>query len=346
MLNCLPSIRPPSRLPSRWSPGGLPAPGRRARIARIAVLLVACLPWLGHAQFKAESQDGITARSVEQILGKPYSGPKVATPRGADGKPSFTGFWKLLHEPGKPDGNLGKDRPGFTLPYTAQGQQVLQANYKTVDPEARCLITGIPRLLTSVLPFEILHTPKRLATFHQLSWHRWVWLDGRARDPEQDPRYLGNAIGEWDGETLVITSSGFQDSSDGKVWLDDNANPISANAVVVERWTRPDFHHLNLELTYTDPTYYREPVTYRRSFVHGAQGEHLREFSCEWNTWWVVNHLEPGPGKIGANGNRGYGPDNQIVPDLPLGSLQASRGTGYWLFRKNRAKPSDLPEPR
>ena len=49
-----------------------------------------------------------------------------------------------------------------------------------VDPEARCIITGIPRLLTSVLPFEILQTPQRLGTFHQLSWHRWVWLDGRS----------------------------------------------------------------------------------------------------------------------------------------------------------------------
>ena len=140
----------------------------------------------------------------------------------------LTGYWKLLHEDGKPDGNLGKDRPGFALPYTAKGKEVLALNHQTVDPEARCIITGIPRLLTSVLPFEILHTPQRLGTFHALSWHRWVWLDGRAPDPEQDPRYLGNAIGRWDGDTLVIESSGFHDSADGNVWLDDNANPISA----------------------------------------------------------------------------------------------------------------------
>src|SRR5688572_14099557 len=278
------------------------------------------------------------------LLGQPHDGPTVATPRGADGKPLLTGYWKLLHEAGKPDGNLGKDRPGFALPHTPKGQQILEANYKTVDPEARCIITGIPRLLTSVLPFEILHTPQRLGTFHALRWHRWVWLDGRARDPEQEPRYLGNAIGTWDGDTLVIESSGFQDSADGKVWLDDNANPISAQATVVERWTRPDFNHLNLELTYTDPVYYSEPIVYRRSFVHGEPGEGLTEFSCEWNTPWVVTHLEPGPGTIGPNGNRGFGPDNQIVPDLPLGSVEDSRGTGYWLYRKNKPKPSDVPE--
>jgi hypothetical protein len=281
---------------------------------------------------------------AEVLLGKQYNGARQETPRGAQGKPLLTGYWKLLHEDDKPDGNLGKDRPDFALPYTQKGKDALAANYKTVDPEARCIITGIPRLLTTVLPFEILHTPERLGTFHALSWHRWVWLDGRARDPEEDPRYLGNAIGRWDGDTLVIESAGFHDSSEGNVWLDDNANPISAQATLVERWTRPDFHHLNLELTYTDPLYYTEPIVYRRSFVHGEPGEGLTEFSCEWNTPWVVAHLEPGPGTIGPNGNRGFGPDNQIVPDLPLGSVSDSRGTGYWLYRKNKPKPSDIPE--
>jgi len=284
--------------------------------------------------------------SADTILGKPYTGPKAATPRGLDGKPVLTGFWKLIHEDGKPDGNLAKDLPGFKLPYSAAGQEALEANFETIDPEARCIITGTPRILTSVLPFEILQTPKRVAFLHQLSWHRWVWLDGRKVDPEADPRYFGNAIARWDRDTFVIESTSFQDSADGKIWLDDNANPMSAQAKLVERWTRPDFHHLNLELTYTDPTYYSKPITYKRSWVAAPKGEYLREFSCEWNTPWLVEHLEPGPGAINTNGNRGYGPDNQIVPDLPLGAVEGSRGTGYWLFRKNKAKPSDLPPPR
>ncbi|MBL8266113.1 hypothetical protein [Steroidobacter sp.] len=284
--------------------------------------------------------------SAELLLGKDYRGPKVATPRDAQGKPLLTGYWKLLHEPGKPDGNLGKDLPKFKLPYSAQGQQVLHDNLtKTVDPEARCIITGIPRLLTSVLPFEILHTPKRLGTFHALSWHRWVWLDGRKQEEDPDPEYLGNAIGAWDGDTLVIDSVGFRDSADGRIWLDDNGNPQSVQAHVVERWSRPDFHHLNLTLTYTDPLYYTKPVTYKRSWVLGGPGESLKEFSCEWNTPWIVNHLEPGPGVIGANGNRGYGPNNQLLPDLPFGSVDSSRGTAYWLFRPNKPKPSDVPPP-
>ncbi|MET0293266.1 MAG: hypothetical protein ABW136_12985 [Steroidobacteraceae bacterium] len=287
--------------------------------------------------------------AADVLLGKPWQGATEAAPRDANGKPILTGFWKLLREDGKPDGNLGKDRPGFTLPYTARGREALTFNQtNTLDPEARCLIAGSPRLTTSVLPFEILHTPKRLGFFYALSWHRWVWLDGRLPEPDPDPHYLGNNVGHWEGDTLVIEANGFKDSADGKFWLDDNGNPQSGQSKIVERWTRSDLHHLDLELIYTDPLYYSEPIRYTRHWVLGAPGEQLQEFSCEWNTPWVLSHLEPGPGKIGADGNRGFGPGGQVVPDLPLGAVDGSesRGTGYWLYRKNKPKPSDPPEER
>jgi hypothetical protein len=268
------------------------------------------------------------------------------TPRLPDGHPSFTGYWKLQREPGRPDGNLGKDRPGFVLPYSEAGRAQLAFNQgQTIDPEARCLISGIPRLLTSVLPFEILHTPERIGMFYYLSWHRLTWL-GRKVDANPDPHYLGNSSGRWDGDTLVIESRGFKDSADGQFWLDDNANPQSAAAHVLERWTRPDLQHLRVTVTYEDPPYYTEPVTYSRGWVLAPAGESLPEFSCEWNTPWVLAHLEPGPGAIGPDGNRGFGSasgGNDATPGFPLGAVEGSRGTGYWLYRKNKPKPSDVP---
>ena len=112
-------------------------------------MLLAATAVAGHAAAQ-------TPPAPQQILGLPYTGPVVATPRGADGKPVLTGYWKLLHEDGKPDGNLAKDEPGFAPPLTAAGRAALAFNQTVIDPEARCLITGVPRLLTSVLPFEIL----------------------------------------------------------------------------------------------------------------------------------------------------------------------------------------------
>jgi len=314
---------------------------RRGALAAVSV--AALLPVAG---CNSSSPKPAAASPLDMLLGKPYTGPTEATPRDAAGHPLLTGYWKLLREEGRPDGNLGKDLPGFTLPYSEAGRKALDHNLtQTIDPEARCLISGSPRLTTSVLPFEILHTPKRLAFFYYLSWHRWVWLDGRKPEADPDPAYLGNNTGHWEGDTLVIESSGFKDSADGRLWLDDNGNPQSSQATLVERWTRPDRQHLNLELTYTDPVYYTQPIHYARSWVLGAAGEQLTEFSCEWNTQWVVDHLEPGPGRIGPDGNRGFGPDGQVVPDLPLGAVDGadSRGTGYWLYRRNKPKPSDLP---
>ena len=314
---------------------------RRGALA--AVTVAALLPVAG---CNSSSPTPAAASPVDLLLGNPYTGTAEATPRDAAGHPLLTGYWKLLHEEGRPDGNLGKDLPGFALPYSEAGRKALDHNLtQTIDPEARCLISGSPRLTTSVLPFEILHTSKRLAFFYYLSWHRWVWLDGRKPEADPDPAYLGNNTGHWEGDTLVIESSGFKDSADGRLWLDDNGNPQSSQATLVERWTRPDRQHLNLELTYTDPVYYTQPIHYARSWVLGAAGEQLTEFSCEWNTQWVVDHLEPGPGRIGPDGNRGFGPDGQVVPDLPLGAVDGadSRGTGYWLYRRNKPKPSDLP---
>jgi len=311
-----------------------------ALVGALALSAMAISPALAQSDKTAPSWQG----SADILLGKPYNGPRIDTPRGQDGKPVLSGFWKLLHEDGKPDGNLGKDEPGFALPYSDRGKAALAADYKTIDPEARCIILGLPRLSTSVLPFEILQTSQRVGFFYQLSWHRSVPLNGGKLDADPDPRFFGNSVSRWDGDTLVIESVAFSDSADGKVWLDDNANPISAKAKIIERWTRPDFNHLNLELTLIDPDYYTRPVHYHRSWVLGAPGEALHEFSCEWNTWWVTHKLEPGPGVIGANGNRGFGAGNQIVPELPLGAVEGLRGVGYWLYRSNKPKPSDLPQ--
>src|SRR6187431_1681297 len=84
----------------------------------------------------AEPQSG--EESIAALMqGQPYDGPAVATPRGLDGKPDFTGVWRPVREKGKPGGNLGKDYPGFRLPYTEAGKRaLLYSQNHTVDPEA------------------------------------------------------------------------------------------------------------------------------------------------------------------------------------------------------------------
>lgn len=293
----------------RWPLGG-------ALLAAIATSSVLAQP----------AASGVSAPSVpfeltaQNLRGQPYTGPRVETPRGLDGKPDLTGYWRPLREPGKPGGNLGKDEPNFILPFTELGKRAqLYSQNHTVDPEALCILGGIPRHNGSGLPFEILHTPNRLATLYQYNTHRWVWIDENRKHPENpEPLYFGHAIAHWEGEALVIETVGLKDSSKEKIWLDENGNPTSDATRVIERWTRPDFHHLSLEMTVNDPKYYTRPFTFKRTWVHGDPGQGLGEYACNENNI-DADHIGPGAGVIGPDGNRGYGYGDLSLPEDPPG---------------------------
>ena len=258
--------------------------------------------------------------TLEQLRGSAYTGPRIETPRGLDGKPDLSGYWRPLREAGKPGGNLGKDEPNFALPFSDLGRRaLLYSQNHTVDPEAVCILGGIPRHNGSGLPFEILHTPKRLATLYFYNTHRWVSIDENLRHPENpEPRYFGHAIARWDGDTLVIETVGLRDSVKDKIWLDENGNPTSDQTRVTERWTRPDFHHLTLQMTVSDLKYYTRPFTFTRTWVRGDPGQGLTEYACNENNIDAA-HIGPGAGAIGPDGNRGYGYQDLELPKNPPG---------------------------
>jgi hypothetical protein len=253
------------------------------------------------------------------LMGKPYDGPPLPTPRGLDGKPDLSGFWRPLREKGKPGGNLGKDEPNFILPFNETGQRaLLYSQNHTVDPEAHCILGGIPRHIGSGLPFEILQTPQRFGTFYQYNTHRLVWIDATRKLPANpEPLYFGNSIAHWEGDTLVIETTGLKDSSRDRIWLDENGNPTSDQTRVLERWSRPDFHHLQIDLTVTDPKYYSRPFKYLRTWVRGNPGQGADEYACnEANR--TADLIGPGAGVIGPDGNRGFGYDAPL-PAVPPG---------------------------
>ena len=258
--------------------------------------------------------------TIEDLRGRPYEGQRVETPRGLDGKPDLTGYWRPLREPGKPGGNLGKDEPKFILPFSDLGRRaMLYSQNHTVDPEAVCILGGIPRHNGSGLPFEILHTPKRLATLYFYNTHRWVSIGENLKHPENpEPRYFGHAIAHWEVDTLVIETVGLRDSSTAPIWLDENGNPTSDETRVTERWTRPDFHHITLQMTVTDLKYYTRPFTFTRTWVHGDPGQGLTEYACNENNIDAA-HIGPGAGAIGPDGNRGYGYQDLKLPEKAPG---------------------------
>ncbi|WP_051669523.1 hypothetical protein [Bryobacter aggregatus] len=228
-------------------------------------------------------------------------GPPKLTPRTADGKPDFTGYWKGSRAT-KPGGNLGKDLPNFELPFTEAGRAALQYNLtKTVDPESLCNLGGIPRHNASALPFMVLQTKQTTAFLYFYTYYRLIRTGG-SHPEDPDPSYFGDAVGKWEGDTYVIDSVSFKGT---QVWADENANPHSDDLHVIERWTRPDYDHLNVEMVVDDKKFYTKPFRYTRTFLAGEPGQTLKEYACAENPVHS-KHLGFGPGPIRPDGTRGY----------------------------------------
>jgi hypothetical protein len=261
----------------------------------------------------------ITAFAQEQSAGG-LTAPDVKSskpaPRTASGHPDLSGYWKGMRNM-KPVGNIGKDLPGFKLPFTEAGKAALQHNItKTIDPESLCIIGGIPRHDASALPFEVLQGSDKVAFLYMYTYFRLIPFGAGAKHTEDpDPSFFGEEIGHWDGDALVIDSIGFKDD---RVWIDENANPHSDALHVVERWTRPDFDHISVDALIEDPKFYTKPFHYTRSWVLGKPDEKLQEYACSENNV-DRDHLGPGPGQIGPNGERGYaGQVKPLPPPLVL----------------------------
>jgi hypothetical protein len=236
--------------------------------------------------------------------------PKGPTPNDADGHPDLSGFWR---DDGNahPHGNIGKDLPGFKLPFTPAGDAAHKYNVEhVVDPESRCLPGGLPREDAGDGGFQLIHNQSNAVFLYQYGTFRLIPIGGKhTEDP--DPTYFGDEVGSWDGDTFVIDSVAFKGEN---TWADENADPHSDALHTVERWSRSDLGHLHLDLLIEDPTYYKEPIHFQRSWLL-APGRQTRESACTENNIDVFSgHLGPGPGPIRADGTRGYDKPAALPP--------------------------------
>lgn len=264
---------------------------------------------LAFVSVPASSQE-INALSVPDVrTGKPQPAPRTA-----DGHPDLSGYWKGTRDT-KPVGNIAKDLPGLKLPLTPAGEAALKHNLTaTIDPESLCIIGGIPRHNASGLPFEVLQGAKKVAFLYWYSYYRLIPIDAKRKHSEDpDPSFFGEELGHWEGDTLVIDSTGFKDD---KVWIDENANPHSDALHVVERWTRPDADHIHVDTMIEDSKFYTMPFQYSRTWVAGKPDEEVHEYSCSENNV-DSSHLGFGPGPIRADGTRGYDNLAPLPPPLP-----------------------------
>jgi len=154
---------------------------------------------------------------------------------------------------------------------------------ETDDPVYQCFPPGTPRVYLHPFPMEIVQTPGRvLMIFEYDHLIRQIYTDGRGHRTDLAPMWMGDSIGRWEGETLVVETVNFND----KTWLDRTGVAHSEALRVVERIRLVAEDRLEIDITMEDPVALAEPWRGQR-YLRKTDWD-IEEFSCMDN----VNFLE------------------------------------------------------
>jgi len=158
-------------------------------------------------------------------------------------------------------GNIGANfKEGLPFqPWAADLVKQRRADNSKDNPDAHCLPMGLMQFHTHPQPRKIIQTPGLIVIIYEANYGlRYIFTDGRPL-PNNDPQpwWYGYSTGKWDGDTLVVETSGFRDEG----WLDVRGSPLTDAAKLTERFRRPSFGNLEIEITIDDPKAYTRPFT-------------------------------------------------------------------------------------
>lgn len=208
-----------------------------------------------------------------------------------DGKPDLSGFY--ASDSGGANYGLEKHDRDFLTPATRgvvvdppDGKLPYQPWARTErierelphrgydDPTAHCFVAGIPRSHYTPSPYQILQPPGYvIVLFERMSW-RQIPLDGRAHPPDNVRLWMGDSVGRWEGDTLVVDTANLN----GKTWLNEVGDVITHQAKIVERFTPVDADRIMYRATVTDPGAYTAPWTIEITL--NRQQEEILEVAC------------------------------------------------------------------
>jgi hypothetical protein len=180
-------------------------------------------------------------------------------PRTAEGKPDFTGFFNLQYTPNMA---LGKEE---TIPYSDAGRAAYLNHDAKDDPTSFCWFPGVPRIMQSPYPTQWVQSPTHLVIlFEYMHTFRSIPLDGRPHAQNMELAFMGDSVGHWEGDTIVVDTAGLKDGH--WTWLDTAGHQHSEQMHVIERFRRTA-EAIQYEYTVDDPKFYSKPWTLQRAFT-------------------------------------------------------------------------------
>jgi hypothetical protein len=208
--------------------------------------------------------------------------PPGPAPRSAEGRvllggatPEEKGVWTPMF------GITDPIAPADEVPFQPWAKALYDdRQVHELEPHARCKASGVARQFLTPYGVEILELAEmaRIYIFDIGGPHtfRTVYMDGRSHPHDLEPSYYGHSIGWWEGDTLVIDSTGFNEG----FWLDRRGLPHTEQMHTVERLTRIDAETIEYEITVHDPGAYTAPWTGAFNLQRDGETE-LFEYICQ-----------------------------------------------------------------
>jgi hypothetical protein len=241
--------------------------------------------------------------SVSAFLAAQTKGRTNAVPRAADGKPDLTGVWQggsnirgswqeansgiglggSGTNPATPSPRSASERPaGEPAPYQPRAAEKVLEFYKrrgVDDPVALCMPPGPTRAATQGLfPIQFVQSPKQITILYEyMNTFRVIPLNAKHPD-DIVATYMGDSVGRWEGDTLVVDIIGFND----RTWLQGTGTFHTEALHVTERFTRIGKDQINYEATMDDPNVFTKPWTIRSTMML-REGTRVREAVCAEN---------------------------------------------------------------
>ncbi len=242
----------------------------------------------------------VTAIVVSQMIRNPVAGqtPDTRVARAADGKPNLNGIWQAL---GTAHWDL-QDHPARSGPVLElgavgalpAGQGVVEGNeipyqpwaaarkkenfdnWVTRDPEVKCYLPGVPRATYMPFPFQIVQTAGNIVMAYEYASASRIIKIGKV-DPAPVDTWMGQSAGRWEGDTLVVDVTSFNDQT----WFDRAGNFHSEALHVVERYTPVSPEVLDYQVTIEDPKVFTRPWKIRLPLYRRQDTNvQLLEFKC------------------------------------------------------------------
>ncbi len=221
---------------------------------------------------------------------KSAAGP---VPRTADGHPDLSGVWwpgqdvpvtslRVGESGSRPEGQPRqgpKTFASFYQPWAAAKAKTLD---EKDDPALRCIpgVIGPHVSLTDQgLIGQIIQTPKFVVLLTETyQSFKLVPTDGRAHRDDVAPSYRGDSVGHWEGDTLVVDTTSFNDQN----WVLDHGNvSFHSDALhLIERYRRVDATHLSIDATVEDPKVLTQPWTVATQILELAPFDQIMEVAC------------------------------------------------------------------